>query len=414
MRWLVRIALTFVFVGLLALAIIPYLPSLQQEAESLLRAWKQARNEKPAQPVIKNPDKISEHTIPRRAVIIPGDTDKDLNSLDDPFLEEARRRAEQDPESAMAWLQSQPNGPLQLRGMLEVVALWAAKDSENALLWLESNAQGIARLETINSGIELWAQQDPQAAAMWVDGMANDGSKLTAAKALASNWVNTSPDEAVEWVSSLANGPLRQETAIALIDAWAINDPEKAVLWALSEATFYNNGEPLNRGLKHYAQTAPEDAEEFIRGLTGAYEAPEAIESYIRARSESDPANTMAWQSTLSDQDPLNQPQNTRIIMQEWSRTDSVAASSWLSTQYPGSERDAAILGFSDTMLTFEPEAATAWANLISTPEIRTQQLQQSIQTWAKAQPIEALDWVKTAELDPDLRFLLASEIGAD
>ena len=90
----------------------------------------------------------------------------------------------------MQWLQSEFTGPERLRGMLEVVAVWAADDSENALLWLESNAQGLARLETLNSGIELWSQQDPTAAATWVEGMANDGSKVTAATVLAATWAH--------------------------------------------------------------------------------------------------------------------------------------------------------------------------------------------------------------------------------
>ncbi|MEN8663294.1 MAG: hypothetical protein ABF330_12480 [Lentimonas sp.] len=413
MRWLFRIALTLVCVGLLALATIPYLPTLLDKTDSLLSDWRQVDNKDQVQASTETTAEPAEAAPPRRAVVVPKNIPTGEDSVD-LFLQETRRRAEQDPESTLTWLQSQPNGPLRLRGMLEVVALWAAEDSENALLWLESNAQGIARLETLNSGVALWAQQDPQAAAAWIDGMANDGSKLAAAKALASNWINSSPDEAAEWVGSLPNGPLRDEAASALIDTWTINDPENAVIWALSEAEFNGNGELLNRSLQLYAQTAPEDAERFLRGLTEAYDAPDAIESYIRARSENDPADTMAWQSTLTAQDPLNQPQNTRIIMQEWSRTDSVAASSWLGSQTAGPERDAAILGFSDTMLTFEPEAATAWANYISAPEVRAQQLQQSIQSWAKHQPHEALQWVKAAELDPDLRASLAAEIGAD
>ena len=413
MRWLFRIALTIAFVGLFALALIPYLPSLQQKADTFRKAWAQVNETSPPQPTLESTPQAAERALTRRTVAMPGTATTELETLD-PFLDEARKRAEQDPESAMTWLQNQPNGPQRLRGMLEVVALWAAEDSENALLWLESNAQGVARLETLNSGVELWAQQDPAAAAIWIDGMANDGSKLAAAKALASSWAKSSGEDAAEWVDSLPYGPLRENAAAALIDTWAANDPEQAAIWALSEAEFHGNSELLNRSLKHYAQTDPQKAEAFLRGLTEAYEAPEAIESYIRARSESAPAETMNWQSKLSAQDPLNQPENARIIMQEWSRTDSVAASSWLSTQAAGPERDAAILGFSDTMLGFEPEAATAWANYISSPEIRAQQLQLSIRKWAKNQPYEALEWVKNAELDPDFRTSLASEIGVD
>ncbi|MGJ8638337.1 MAG: hypothetical protein ACSHYA_03000 [Opitutaceae bacterium] len=413
MRWLLRIALCCIFLGLLALAILPYLPTLQREGSALISTWKQVRSGEPIAPTKVLEEIPAVKSNQRRSVVVPTDL-IEKPELDDPLLEEARRRAEQNPESAMAWLQSQPNGPLRLRGMLEVVAHWVAEDSENALLWLESNAQGIARLETLKSGVELWAQQDPQAAASWIDGMANDGSKITAAKALASNWVQNDPDGAVAWLSELPSGSLRNEVTEALVESWSVSDPELATIWALGEAEFEGNSYLLHQSIQNYAQISPDGAEAFLRELTEAYDASEAIETYLRARSETDPAQTMDWQSQLSADDPLNQTENARIIMQEWSRTDSVAASSWLSNQSADSERDAAILGFGDTMLAYEPEAATAWANYISDPETRATQLFESVQTWAKHQPHEALEWVKTAELDPDLRTALASEIGAD
>jgi hypothetical protein len=332
----------------------------------------------------------------------------------DPFIAEARRRAEEDPQAAMEWIQSQANGTERLRGMLEVVALWAADDSENALLWLESNAQGIARLETLNSGMTLWSQQDPVAAAQWIDEMANDGSKIAAAKALASNWANVSPTEASQWVSQLPTGTLRYEAGSALLESWTVADPEAAAVWALSEAEFGSGPKLLQLSIEKYVVAAPDEAETFLRNLTQAYEAPEAIETYVRARAKNDPLEAMNWSAALSPDDPLRQPENARIIMQEWSRTDSVAASAWLSESVIGPKRDAAIVGFTSTMLDFEPEAATAWANSISAPETRIEYLSKSINVWSRNQPTEALDWLKSADLNPDLRKQLANEIGAD
>jgi hypothetical protein len=414
MRWLFRIALIFCILGLTTLVVIPYLPTLREYAELAFGAWS---GEAEAAPLIAKPTSTEETNTPpppRRAVIVPPTALDGPSTATDPLLQEARRLAETDPAAAMAWLQTQANGPERLRGMLEVVALWAAEDSENAMLWLESNAQGIARLETLNSGVALWAEQDPTAASEWIDGMAYDSSKIEAAKALAGQWVTSSPDDAAAWVGTLPIGALRTEASSALVKSWAQVDPEQATVWALSEAEFNGRTELLNLSIQQYARNQPTEAEQFVRELTEAYEAPDAVETYIKTRAENDPADAMNWQSQLPDQDPLNQPENARIIMQEWSRTDSVAASGWLSGQPAGPERDAAIIGFNSTMLDFEPEAAVAWANFISEPQSRSDQLTESIRTWAKTQPRDALDWVKSAELDPDLRARLASEIGAD
>ena len=100
--------------------------------------------------------------------------------------------------------------------------------------------------------------------------------------------------------------------------------------------------------------------------------------------------------------------------MQEWSRSDSVAASIWLDEAAPGAQRDAAIIGFTTTMLQFDPEAAVAWSNTISAPEQRLTQLNRAIQSWAYRQPNQALDWLQQAALEPDLRRVLANQISAE
>jgi hypothetical protein len=419
MRWLFRLFLTLAFLGLATLAILPHTGTIRSEWQHIRSTWELVRSgATPNKPEATEATPEPRTSDRRRTVLKPNPAasraDTTAASDNDPFLAEARRRAKDDPEAAMQWLQSEATGPERLRGMLEIVALWAADDSENALLWLESNAQGLARFETLNSGMQLWSQQDPTAAAAWIDGMANDGSKVTAAKALAANWANQDADEAANWVNQLPAGSLRDEAASALVESWGSRDPEAAAIWALSEAEFNGNTDLLNLSIRQYTQMAPDEAEQFLRGVNEAYEAPEAIETYVRTRAQDNPTEAMDWLSALPATDPLNQPQNSEVIMQEWSRTDSVAASTWLNDAAAGSQRDAAIVGFTTTMLDFDPEAAAAWSNTISEPDQRVEQLNRSILSWSRAQPHQALQWVKDAELEPDLRHALANQIGAD
>ena len=416
MRWILRSLLTIAFLALAALAVMPHTDTLREEWQHLCQTWEIVRSGESVDP---EPAKTTPAKPDRgRTVLKPDDAPAADTATEhankDPFLAEARRRAQDDPEAAMAWLQTQSLSQDTLRGMLEIVAVWAAEDSEGALLWLESNAQGLARLETLNSGIQLWSQQDPASAAAWIDGMANDGSKVSAAKALAANWVTQSPDDASKWVEQLPPGNLRNEAAAALVESWTGIAPEAAAIWALTEAEYHGNKELLNLSIQHYTQINPTEAEQFLRSINEAYEKPVAIETYIRTRAQTDPAQAMNWQSSLSATDPLNTANNSEIIMQEWSRTDSVAASSWLNEASTGPQRDAAIIGFTNTMLDFEPEAAIAWSNTISQPEQRVEQLNRVILDWSHTQPHQALKWVKEAELEPDLRHALASQIGAD
>lgn len=404
------------------LAAMPYWPTIKEEAKNIYSTWQAIRNPDSQKADAQEAAEPNEGDRGERLVAQPKTVDEltlttkeksDPENLD-PFLAEARQRAKNDPQAAMQWLQEQSTGAERLRGMLEVVALWAAKDSESALLWLESNAQGLARLETLNSGVELWAGRAPKAAANWIDGMANDGSKVTAAKSLVSTWVKSNPTEAAEWVVGLPNDSIRDEAASALALSWMEFDPVSASAWAGKESKDTNNDQLYIQVIGKYAQIAPAEAENFMR-MTPV-EDPSTytsyLEGFVKARAAHDPVATAEWLQSLPPNDRLKQPQNTTRLMEVWTKTDSVAASAWLSDQAPGPERDAAIVGFAETIQGFEPKAATAWANTISDAEQRSEQLSKSIQSWAKAQPKDALEWVVDSELEPALQERLVREIG--
>ncbi len=416
MKWIGRIALTLAIISLAALAALPYLEPAREKWDRFKEAWVMVNTPTPSavettETVPEQPEAANARR--ERSILLP-DTNIDAYSSEedeDPFLAEARRRAKEDPASAMTWLQTEASGKDRLRGMLEIVALWAAKDTESALLWLESNASGLARLETLNSGIELWSQQDPTAAAKWIEGMANDGSKLNATKTLVANWAIQNPEEASSWVGQLPAGSLRSETAASLIESWSTIDPKAATIWAFSEAESNGDMALFNQSIQYYAEAEPVEAEQLLRAVTEAHEAPGSVDAYIRTLTQNDPTEAINWQTALSPDDPLNRTENLETIFQEWSNMDSVAASAWLSEAPIGPQRDAAIIGFTEAMTAFDPEAAVAWSNSISAPEKRVKTLTNTVQAWAATQPEQALEWLDTAELEPGLRSALVESM---
>lgn len=402
----------------------PYWTAIQEEAKNFYATWQVIRSEGTQDDEAQETDELAEATTRERSIATPTPPeelpvlakaepgDKTL----DPFLAEARERAVEDPEAAMQWLQEQSTGAERLRGMLEVVALWAAEDSETALLWLESNAQGLARLETLNSGVELWAGRDPGAAANWIDGMANDASKISAAKSLASTWVRSHPAEASAWLEGLPNGPVREEATGALALSWMETDPESAVHWANQQFSQSRNFQMINQVVEKFTRVAPEKAEAFIRNNpmadTTLHES--YITGYVKTRAAEDPAGTAEWFQNLPEGDPFQSATSATRLMQSWTETDSIAASAWLSELPLSPERDAAIIGFTEAIQQFEPEAAATWANTISDPTQRSEQLLVTIRKWARAQPKATLEWVINSDLAPAQKEQLASEIGFD
>ncbi|NBB79944.1 MAG: hypothetical protein GVY36_10950 [Verrucomicrobia bacterium] len=420
MRWTHRICLLFALLGVAFLAAWPYLPALQKEWTHLKAAWAQVQAgdfPEPSTAAKGPPAETPVAPAPRnRQVATPHSTTEAENDGQDPdaFLAEARRRARENPESAMLWLQSESTGGKRLRGMLEVVALWAAEDSESALLWLESNAQGIARFETLHSGIELWAERSPERAAEWVDGMANDGSKAAAAESLAATWAQADPQLAAEWVRGLAPGPIRRQAAAAMTETWARQDPQAASVWALTEAEFNGNTELLQIAVESYTEQDPTAAEAFLREMAAATDATAVLASHIKARASLDPSAAAAWLESIPASDPIDSPENARHLMQVWAESDSIAASEWLSRQPAGPQRDAAIEGFSETIQSFEPAAAATWASAIADPRRRVSRLREHITEWSRNDPQAAAEWIQTAELAPALRTELADQVGLD
>ena len=406
-----------VILGLSILALRPYHQDIQQSLQDFQKAWQLVRTGEPKAP---EPIKVAEENNSdrrQRKVITPDElveTTTETSIPENPFIAEARERASADPEAAMAWLQVQSMSQDRLRGMLEIVAVWAAKDSEGALLWLESNAQGLARHTTIESGMALWAQQDPDTAASWIEGMANDGSKATAARALVGNWAATDPGAAQQWIEQLSPGTIRNTAAAEYVQTAMAQNPEAIADWAFKESTYQGNRDLFVESIRNYAEIDPEASASYLRNMQNSINTPDAIEAYLQTRTQQNPLETMNWLAFQASDDPLNQPVSTQIVMQEWTKSDSVAASEWLNQQDNGPHRDAAIAGFAETMIDYEPKAVAEWVNTLSNAENRVTALENSIQHWSRTQPVQALNWVKTAELEADLRTALANEIGAD
>jgi hypothetical protein len=419
MPYLYRVFFLFALIGFAILAALPYLPKIEREVAYFYDTWKSIREGRGLEVINEDPEpKAVEAPVTRgRSLVTPNLTHLEtLRALPpkDSFIFEVRRRAKEDPTAAMDWLQSQHSGSERLRGMLEVVALWAAEDSESALLWLESNAQGLARLETLNNGIELWAERNPTEASQWIDGMANDGSKAVAAKALAVTWAQAEPTVAAEWVAGLPAGPIQEQAKEALAKSWVMQDAKAASIWALTEAEFNGDYDLLDETIREFSKQSPEEAESFVRDLAEANYSEIAVASHVMGRAEEDPAATAEWLARMAPTDPIYSAEYANGLMQIWAESDSIAASEWLSTQNPGQLRDAAISGFSESILRYEPEAAAVWANTMSDTDRRMEQLTHNIEIWARSQPTEALEWIQAAELEPAVRTHLANLISVD
>jgi hypothetical protein len=317
----------------------------------------------------------------------------------------------ENPADTLEWLNTQDPSQERLESILEVVALWAANDSENALVWLESNAEGTTRLKSLDRAISIWAESEPAQAASWIEGMANDDSKTAAAIALTNVWAATEPQMAVAWLSSLPMSPTRDQASVSLVQTWAESNPQAAAEWALSEAEVTGNRDLLDQSITALTLRDPEQAETWVRFIAENFESPEGLETFLRTRAQTDPSRTMDAMLALAPEDPINAPDNPTIIMEEWGRIDSVGASGWLMQQPASPSRDAAIDGFINSILNYEPMAAAEWGTAMTDPELRMNRLDQVLKSWIQNDATEATTWLDQAAIENSEKRLLLQSI---
>lgn len=90
------------------------------------------------------------------------------------------------------------------------------------------------RDDVIGSLAGAWAENDPEEAVRWTaslpEGKARDGAFGT----IASSWAQNDPHEAARWVDTLAPGAGRDNAAESIVDALVKSDPATAWAWAVS------------------------------------------------------------------------------------------------------------------------------------------------------------------------------------
>ncbi|RPG83070.1 MAG: hypothetical protein CBC33_009760 [Coraliomargarita sp. TMED73] len=139
---------------------------------------------------------------------------------------------------------------------------------------------------------------------------------------------------------------------------------------------------------------------------------PGAVHNYLQSLVRQDPAMAADWLDSLDPAtDKLYGDELNTTLLEEWSRSDSVAASAWLGRADPGPARDAAIVGFATTMIDYEPVAVAEWTRVIEDPQTRSNWLTHTLQTWARSEPEQAMEWLHSAGLDPSLHEQLAREL---
>lgn len=139
-----------------------------------------------------------------------------------------------------------------------VAAAWAEKEPEDAIAWATSLPEGESRLGVLGSTVSSWAVRDAYGASEWISTLPDGPDRDRAAGSLACAIAGDAPEEAWQWALSISDTSLRNGPALRALEAMHQRDPETASQWLESAAISAHDKTQLRLALQNRrADTGP-------------------------------------------------------------------------------------------------------------------------------------------------------------
>jgi hypothetical protein len=174
--------------------------------------------------------------------------------------------ANRDLDSAVAWVQTLPEGQAKSQALVQISYRWAAADPRAAAAYAAREKDPVA-LEVVAGK---WAESDPQSALGWLEALPADERRDRAVTQAATVWAQKDPHAAAKGIGQIPEGAFRERAAERLAGAWAEADASAAAQW-----------------LGNLPNTRSRDA---------------AVGAFCGAIAEAHPERAFAWARTISSE----------------------------------------------------------------------------------------------------------------
>lgn len=181
----------------------------------------------------------------------------------------------------------------------QLAARWIARDPDAAIAWIKSLPDGPARMQAEIQGAYHWTAIDPKAAAAYSQGRNNPRLQET----IAAKWSETDPAAAMDWLVSLPLERANATSTARAAAAWAQSDPSAAAAFA-GKISDPNLREMVGTAVvSSWAMTDPAAAGQWLATLPDAPGRDRTVDVYCQALDPIDPALAFDWASSISDED---------------------------------------------------------------------------------------------------------------
>jgi hypothetical protein len=134
-----------------------------------------------------------------------------------------------DPVAACTRIQELPPADTTKETLLANVASgWGALDPQAALKWASSLPDGLERYSGIKNILSSWADQDPVAAAEYARQLSPKVMCQEAVMSVLTQWVTQDPSQAAQWLMKNTDAQIQQVGMAQLMNFWAAEAPREA------------------------------------------------------------------------------------------------------------------------------------------------------------------------------------------
>jgi len=179
----------------------------------------------------------------------------------------AARWIANDPDAAIAWIQSMPDGPARVKAEVQGAYHWTGIDPAAAAAYSQERDNPKLR-EVIAAK---WSESDPAAALGWLSSLPPEKAGTTAMARAAAVWAQGDPAAAAAFAGALKDAAAREAVSVAVVSGWAMTDVAAAGKWLAS--------------------------------LPGDAGRDRAVDVYCQALDPVDPALSFDWAAGISDED---------------------------------------------------------------------------------------------------------------
>jgi hypothetical protein len=107
-----------------------------------------------------------------------------------------------DPQKAVGWVTSMPDGEVKSAALADVIGQWVQKDAQAAAMYMTKLPVGEATDAPRARFARSITKIDPAAAADWASSISNSETRMESLSAVVGNWMQTDSDAAKQWVEN--------------------------------------------------------------------------------------------------------------------------------------------------------------------------------------------------------------------